>query len=169
MDSLKVLYIIHWCPRREFFSLSALPNLTSQIQGAGSWRTTFVDSGIHGSDTIWTAVQPNGITNVTAYLTSVFSLSPSSSNLNLSSNCFPDISTNASTISQCYSTKAPASCRISATKYLGITSSDAFPGTESTWNRLPLFTQYDMQIIKDTMRYSNHIPRLGMGFGRTVI
>jgi trehalose/maltose hydrolase-like predicted phosphorylase len=105
-------------------------SVTDVLDGAGSWRTTFVDSGVH-KDTIWTAVQPNGISNVTAYTTSVFTFSPASSKLNLSSSCFPDISTNASTISQCYSTTAPSSGRFSAIKYVGIASSDAFPGTEN--------------------------------------
>ncbi|KAF9019821.1 glycoside hydrolase family 65 protein [Rhodocollybia butyracea] len=105
-------------------------SITDVLDGAGSWRTTFVDSGVK-PDTIWTAVQPNGISNVTAYTTSLFSLSPKSANLTVSSNCFSGLSTNASTISQCYSTSAPSSGRITAIKYVGIASSDAFPGVES--------------------------------------
>lgn len=40
------------------------------------------------------------------------------------------MSTNESTISQCYTLSAPASGSISAIKYVGISSSDAFPGDE---------------------------------------
>ncbi|KAE9402984.1 family 65 glycoside hydrolase [Gymnopus androsaceus JB14] len=133
-------------------------SITDVLDGAGSWRTTFVDSGVL-EDTIWTAVQPNGISNVTAYTTSVFSFSPTSSNLNLSSSCFSDISTNASTISQCYSTSAPSSGRISAIKYVGIASSDAFPGTEFTTAlhaaRHAKATGYDALLKSHTSAWDN--------------
>jgi trehalose/maltose hydrolase-like predicted phosphorylase len=48
------------------------------------------------------------------------------------SGCFAGVSTNASTASQCYAVKPSSSGTITAIKYVGIASSDAFPGIELT-------------------------------------
>lgn len=81
------------------------------------------------TDTIFTAVAPNGISNVTAYLTSTAAVYPLSSPRSTSPSCF-SLPTAPSTSSQCYTLTAPPSGRVSALKYVGIASSDAFPGTE---------------------------------------
>ncbi|GAA5888338.1 hypothetical protein JCM5296_003292 [Sporobolomyces johnsonii] len=106
--------------------------VTDVLDGVGAWRTDFVASGIltNSSDTIYTAVRPTGINNVTAYETSILDLSTSFTNDNGSS-CYTGLSTNDSTVSQCYRLSSiPSSGNITAIKYVGIASSDAFPGTE---------------------------------------
>ncbi|ORY91787.1 glycoside hydrolase family 65 protein [Leucosporidium creatinivorum] len=102
--------------------------MTDVLDGAGAWRTTFRNSSALSNSSIYTAVQPAGIANVTAYEVSVVDLSPASASV--SSSCYEGLSTNASTTSQCYSITSPSSGSISAVKFVGIASSDAFPGVE---------------------------------------
>lgn len=113
-------------------------SITDVLDGAGSWRTTFVASGnqtnsTNSTNTIYTAVKPDGINNVTAFETSHLDIFGTlSSNITLSPSCYSNLSTNASTISQCYTFLSPsnASQTIAAIKYVGIASSDAFNSTE---------------------------------------
>ncbi|GAA5883213.1 hypothetical protein JCM16303_007308 [Sporobolomyces ruberrimus] len=111
--------------------------VTDVLDGVGAWRTDFVESGIspNSTNTIYTAVRPNGIRNVTAYETSLvdFLDSPISVSLENGTSCYPSLSTNASTISQCYRlSSVPSSGSFSVVKYVGIASSDAFNGTEQS-------------------------------------
>lgn len=107
-------------------------------QGAGAWRTDFVSSGPvpDTTNTLHSAVRPVGISNVTAYEVSVMDIWPRSSTQwanDTGSACIGDVlSTNASTASACYrlSSPVPESGTLDAIKYVGIASSDAFPGTE---------------------------------------
>jgi len=103
----------------------------------GAWRTDFVESGIssNSSNTIYTAVRPNGISNVTAYETSVVNFLDSAVTVSLDNgtSCYPSLSTNASTVSQCYRLSSiPSTGSLSVVKYVGIASSDAFNGTVSS-------------------------------------
>ena len=83
--------------------------------------------------TIHSAVQPVGISNVTAYLaSSLVVVQPSTSHLMLTPSCFPSLSNHTSTASQCYTLVAPSSGQISVIKYVGIASSDAFAGKEAS-------------------------------------
>jgi trehalose/maltose hydrolase-like predicted phosphorylase len=118
--------------------VSGLPSasvvtLTDVLDGAGSWRTTAVGSGLlpnSTASTIYSAVQPNGITNVTAYEISTLDfVSPSTGKPTTSTGCFSGVSQNASTASQCYAVQ-PSKGSFSVVKYVGIASSDAFKGTE---------------------------------------
>ncbi|GAA5893369.1 alpha,alpha-trehalase ATH1 [Sporobolomyces salmoneus] len=109
--------------------------VTDVLDGVGAWRTDFVESGVssNSSNTIYTAVRPNGISNVTAYETSVVNFLDSAATISLDNgtSCYPSLTTNASTISQCYRLSSiPSSGSISVVKYVGIASSDAFNGTE---------------------------------------
>lgn len=104
-------------------------SFTDVLDGAGAWRTTFANSSILTDRSVFTAVQPNGISNVTAYEVSVVDLLGNNS-ISTSSSCYSGLSSNISTISQCYSLTAPASGKISVVKFVGIASSDAFPGVE---------------------------------------
>ena len=82
---------------------------------------------------IYTAVRPNGINNVTAYETSIVDILDSSVTVSLDNgtSCYPSVSTNASTISQCYRlSSVPSTGALSVVKYVGIASSDAFNGSE---------------------------------------
>ncbi|KAK4703450.1 hypothetical protein P7C70_g2769, partial [Phenoliferia sp. Uapishka_3] len=107
-------------------------SVTDVLDGVGAWRTTPVTSGIipNYTDTIYTAVSPDGISNVTAYITSTTVVYPFNSNLTTSTSCYSNLTTDPSTISQCYTITTPSTGRISAIKYVGIASSDAFPGNE---------------------------------------
>ncbi|GAA6008844.1 hypothetical protein JCM11491_003805 [Sporobolomyces phaffii] len=114
-------------------SNSSVVAVTDVLDGAGAWRTDFVASGAARNATIYTAVRPNGISNVTAYETSVLDFldSPVSTSIDNGTSCYSSLSTNASTISQCYRlSRIPSSGSFSAVKYVGIASSDAFNGTE---------------------------------------
>ena len=104
-------------------------SFTDVLDGAGAWRTTFVNSSILTNRSISTAVQPNGISNVTAYEVSLIDFLGNAS-VTTSQSCYSGLSSNESTISQCYSLAAPASGKISVYKFVGIASSDAFPGVE---------------------------------------
>ncbi|KAM0746041.1 hypothetical protein T439DRAFT_369600 [Meredithblackwellia eburnea MCA 4105] len=109
-------------------------SITDALDGAGAWRTTPISSGVlpNQSNIIYSAVSPNGIANVTAYTTSLISIFttpplPFAS----SSSCRASISAqNVSTASKCYSHSLQSPAKISAIKYVGIASSDAFPGSE---------------------------------------
>ena len=106
--------------------------VTDVLDGAGAWRTNAVGSGLlpNATNTIYSAVQPNGISNVTAYEISQLSfVSPSSGKATNSTGCFSGVSQNASTASLCYTVK-PSKSAFSVVKYVGIASSDAFKGFE---------------------------------------
>jgi len=110
------------------------------LKGVGAWRTDFVESGVvsNSTNTIFTAVRPNGISNVTAYQTSVLDFldSPVKYSIDNGTSCYPSLSMNSSTVSQCYRLSSiPSSGSISVVKYVGIASSDAFNGTESSTSR----------------------------------
>ncbi|KAL8276477.1 hypothetical protein RQP46_011127 [Phenoliferia psychrophenolica] len=109
-------------------------SVTDVLDGMGSWRTTPVAAGIvsNYSNTIFSAVAPNGISNVTAYETSLAVLYPFSSTVTTSPSCYSNLSTSPSTASQCYTISVPTNGKISAIKYVGIASSDAFAGVEFT-------------------------------------
>ncbi|GAA6031033.1 hypothetical protein JCM8097_003971 [Rhodosporidiobolus ruineniae] len=131
--------------------------VTDVLDGAGAWRTDPVSSGPIDNypNTLHTAVRPVGISNVTAYEVSVFNLFPFSSTYSLDSgsNCLNPtgagpLSSNASTASQCYRlTKLPETGVLDAIKYVGIASSDSFPGRELEtalhWARHANLTGYD--------------------------
>jgi trehalose/maltose hydrolase-like predicted phosphorylase len=106
--------------------------VTDVLDGAGAWRTTAVGKGSvpNGTDSIYTAVQPSGISNVTAFEISRLTFeAPSSGKATNSTGCFSGVSQNASTVSMCYSVK-PSNGKFTAIKYVGIASSDAFQGVE---------------------------------------
>ncbi|GAA5861901.1 hypothetical protein JCM8547_008590 [Rhodosporidiobolus lusitaniae] len=108
--------------------------VTDVFDGAGAWRTDFVSSGSvpNNSAALHTAVRPYGISNVTAYEVSVLSLDATSTSLDEGANCLGTIlSTNTSTASQCFRLlQVPESGELTAIKYVGIASSDAYPGAE---------------------------------------
>jgi len=106
--------------------------VTDVLDGAGAWRTTAVGKGsVPGAtDSIYSAVQPIGIQNVTAYEISRMTFeAPSSGKATNSTGCFSGVSQNASTVSRCYSVK-PSIGKFTAIKYVGIVSSDGYKGVE---------------------------------------
>ncbi|GAA5834169.1 hypothetical protein JCM11251_000560 [Rhodosporidiobolus azoricus] len=116
--------------------------VTDVFDGAGAWRTEFTSSGPvpNTTNTLHSAVRPFGVPNVTAYEVSILNLG-SAATLAIAAegaDCLSGgeggmsvLSTNVSTASQCYRlTSAPATGEMTAIKYVGIASSDAYPGTE---------------------------------------
>lgn len=105
-------------------STNATLTVLSKLDGAGSWRTTFVDKGDLGNNTIYTAVRPNGISNVTAY--EVAKTVVSGNSFSLSNTSVVDVHfANASTIQQAFKLQVGFAA-VNMTKYVGIASSDAF-------------------------------------------
>ncbi|KAG8988480.1 alpha,alpha-trehalase ath1 [Tulasnella sp. JGI-2019a] len=110
--------------------------ITSVLDGAGSWRTTTPNAGVgivpNTPDTVYSAVQPDGIANVTAYEVSrvVFATGKGTALPRGTGGCFTGLSSNASTISQCYSGSPSSTGTLSVVKYVGIASSDAYAGKE---------------------------------------
>lgn len=106
--------------------------VTDVLDGQGAQRTTFEDKGYFNDEaTIWTSVQPLGVPNVTAYEFSTVDMSGvSAQGLSSRSNAGfrPYVSKHESTSSQEWSLKVDAGRPISLMKYVGIASSDAFPG-----------------------------------------
>jgi len=122
-------------PPRTLRSRTDLLPLLPRAQGAGAWRTDFVSSG-PVPDTVNTLHTAVGISNVTAYEVSVMDIWPRSSTQwsnDTGASCLGDVlSTNASTASACYrlASSVPSDGKLDAVKYVGIASSDAFPGKE---------------------------------------
>ncbi|GAA5981976.1 hypothetical protein JCM11641_006816 [Rhodosporidiobolus odoratus] len=110
--------------------------VTDVFDGAGAWRTNTVSTGAvpNTTNTHHTAVQPLGISNVTAYEVSVLSLSTNDVSFSSGADCLSSagiLSSNSSTSSQCLRLLSiPAGGSFTALKFVGIASSDAFPGTE---------------------------------------
>ncbi|BGP30989.1 alpha,alpha-trehalase ath1 [Rhodotorula toruloides] len=111
---------------------------TDVLDGVGAWRTDPVSAGPVPNYTqfIHSAVRPNGISNVTAYEVSLMDAWPHSAGWtnDTGANCITQqgvLTTNASTASQCYrATRVPQNGRLDAIKYVGIASSDSYPGSE---------------------------------------
>ncbi|BGP23663.1 alpha,alpha-trehalase ath1 [Rhodotorula toruloides] len=111
---------------------------TDVLDGVGAWRTDPVSAGPVPNYThiIHSAVRPNGISNVTAYEVSLTDAWPHSAGWtnDTGANCITQqgvLTTNASTASLCYrATHVPQNGRLDAVKYVGIASSDAYPGSE---------------------------------------
>ncbi|GAA5880894.1 hypothetical protein JCM3774_003235 [Rhodotorula dairenensis] len=125
-----------------YLSVSGLTNqtqvaFTDVLDGRGAWRTDAVSQGPvpNTTHTIHSAVRPNGISNVTAFEVSLFDSWSSTKGWSIDSgaNCAQNgaLSSNASTASQCYRPMhVPADGKIVVVKYVGIASSDAYPGVE---------------------------------------
>lgn len=120
-------------------------SFTDVLDGIGALRTEPVSQGMlmsmnmsnsvaNETDAIYSTVSPLGYPNITAVTISRLVSSDGSSlasNSSLSESCVGELlTTNASTASQCFTTRAPATGSFSVVKWVGIASTDAFPGTE---------------------------------------
>ncbi|GAA6025861.1 hypothetical protein JCM8202_002098 [Rhodotorula sphaerocarpa] len=113
-------------------------SFTDVLDGQGAWRTVPVSSGPvpNTTHTIHSAVQPHGISNVTAYEVSVCDSwsDVMGWTVDEGKNCVSQpgaLSMNVSTASQCYRPQQiPSSGTIDVVKWVGIASSDAFNGEE---------------------------------------
>lgn len=102
--------------------------VTDVIDGDAAVRTDFDDKG-SGNSTIWTAVRPNGINNVTAYIYSTLSGDGFSTTEPITDS--PDIGRNQSSIAQSAQINIRGGSSTTITKYVGGASTDAFPDPQS--------------------------------------
>lgn len=100
--------------------------IVNLLDGTAAVRTNFVDSG-EDAGAIFSAVRPNGISDVTAY---VYANMEGSRGADMSSRKIitdkPYISGNASTIAQSMDVHFKAGQAVQITKYVGAASTDAF-------------------------------------------
>ncbi|PNP54023.1 hypothetical protein THARTR1_05230 [Trichoderma harzianum] len=101
-------------------------SIVNVLDGFAAVRTDFVESGQDGN-AIFSAVRPNGVANVTAY---VYADITGSGGVDLSSRKIvhnkPYVHTNASSIAQAVPVKFSAGRAVRVTKFVGAASSDAF-------------------------------------------
>lgn len=131
-------------------------SFTNVLDGAGALRTDPVGQGAvdNSTDTIYSAVSPLGYPNITAYeiarltaadgsalapaigmnssMNSTMGTSNTSSNGTASSCIGSFLTANVSTAAMCHTVTAPANGTLSVIKWVGIASTDAFPGVELT-------------------------------------
>ncbi|KAI3391811.1 hypothetical protein diail_6773 [Diaporthe ilicicola] len=102
--------------------------VTDVINGDSAVRTDFADKG-SGNSTIWTAVRPNGISNVTAYIYSTLSGDSISATRPITDST--DFGVNQSRIAQSADVTIHGGSLTTITKYIGGASTDAFPDPQS--------------------------------------
>jgi trehalose/maltose hydrolase-like predicted phosphorylase len=102
------------------------------LDGASAVRTDFVEIG-QDNGAIFSAVRPNGIANVTAY---IYANITASSNVDLSSrkivNSKPYVHANQSSIAQAVNVKFTPGQVVQVTKFVGGASTDAFKDPKAT-------------------------------------
>ncbi|KAF3760121.1 family 65 glycoside hydrolase [Cryphonectria parasitica EP155] len=110
-------------------SLTASDNtnvtVTDVLEGDCAVRTDFVDKGSNADNaTIWSAVRPNGIANVTAYIYSTLLAGNTSTTQLVEDSSL--IGANQSSIAQAVQVNVAAGSPTILTKYIGGASTDAF-------------------------------------------
>lgn len=104
--------------------------ITDILDGDCAVRTDFVKKGSeNSSSTIWTAVRPNGISNVTAYIYSTLLGDGFSTTQTITES--PDIGSNKSSIAQSVHIGLSGGSTSTITKYIGGASTDAFSNPQS--------------------------------------
>lgn len=105
--------------------------VTDVLQGDCAVRTDFVDKGSEeDGNVIWTAVRPNGIDDVAAYIYSTLSGDGIKTTQKITDS--PSIGANQSSIAQSAQLSLKSGSTISITKYIGGASTDAFPDPQAT-------------------------------------
>lgn len=100
------------------------------LEGDCAVRTDFVDTGSEASNaTIWSAVRPSGISNVTAYIYSTLAGDGVSTTQVTTNGSF--IGTNQSSIAQSAQISLKGQTTTVITKYIGAASTDAFSDPQS--------------------------------------
>jgi trehalose/maltose hydrolase-like predicted phosphorylase len=106
--------------------------IVNVLDGASAVRTDFVETG-QDDGAIFSAVRPNGIANVTAY---IYANITASSNVDLSSRKIvhnkPYVHANESSIAQAVDVKFRADQVVRVTKFVGGASTDAFKDPKET-------------------------------------
>ncbi|KAI5798413.1 glycosyl hydrolase family 65 central catalytic domain-containing protein [Pyronema domesticum] len=111
--------------------------VTDMLDGEGAQRTDLAGKGVENDDLIWSAVQPDGIANVTAYEFSSINFNKGherfvvkGSRKNAESR--PWVTRNDSTIASEYTLNVKKKQQVTILKYVGIASTDAFPNPKET-------------------------------------
>ncbi|KZF21241.1 carbohydrate-binding module family 32 protein [Xylona heveae TC161] len=109
--------------------------LVDVVDGTSALRTVFVDKAFQSNQpTIWTAVRPVGISNVTAYVAST--LNAPNGTVDLSSRVQitnkPYLGTNESSIAQGVNATLKANQTTIIEKFVGVASHDAYDDPQST-------------------------------------
>ncbi|CAL5866683.1 uncharacterized protein PFLUO_LOCUS893 [Penicillium psychrofluorescens] len=114
-------------------STHAEGEIVNVLDGLAAVRTDFVESG-QDDGAIFSAVRPNGINNVTAYVYA--NLTTSSSGVDLTSRKLvrdrPYVNQNASSIAESVPVKLSPGQAVRITKYVGAASTDAFADPKQT-------------------------------------
>lgn len=109
--------------------------VTDVLDGDGAVRTNYTDKGFEGNGTIFSAVSPNGLPNVTAYIYSTLvgdkHMHKSSANSTVPVSDPAEVGYNSSSIGQAYTVSLGAGQTSTVTKYIGGASSDAFEDPQS--------------------------------------
>ncbi|ROV98692.1 hypothetical protein VMCG_06771 [Cytospora schulzeri] len=104
--------------------------VTDVLEGDCAVRTDFVEKGSDSNgSTVWTAVRPNGISNVTAYIYSTLSGEGFTTTQTITES--PNIGANQSSIAQSVRLSLPGGSKTTITKYIGGASTDAFSDPQS--------------------------------------
>lgn len=101
-------------------------SIANVLDGTSAVRTNFISSGIDGSQ-IYTAVSPNGVSNVTAYVYATMAASTevdASTLMRVKDKSY--LGANDSSIAQAASASLKAGTTTVVTKYVGVASSDGF-------------------------------------------
>ncbi|KAI9681218.1 MAG: hypothetical protein M1817_002500 [Caeruleum heppii] len=108
--------------------------VTDLLDGRSAVRSTAVGKGLdEGTQSIYSAVHPNGLANITAYIVS--SMSASGSAVDLSTRRMADapwVSTNETSIGQTFDISLQAGQTVSVFKFVGGASADAFADPQQT-------------------------------------
>ncbi|KAF2761478.1 putative acid trehalase [Pseudovirgaria hyperparasitica] len=110
-------------------SRDTLVTITDVLAGDAAVRTDFVDKG-HDAATIWSAVRPNGVSNVTAYIYST--LTSSCNDILATQLVSGGIGGNQSSIAQSIPAQLLAKHTTEVEKHIGGASSDAFSDPQKT-------------------------------------
>ena len=136
-------------------------SIVNVLDGTSAVRTNFVSSGMDGSQ-IHTAVQPNGVNNVTAYLYATMSGSAEldASSLAMVSNK-PYIGVNDSSIAQSANAMLKVGKTAVITKYVGAATSDGFldpQGLAKSSCSKAMSTGFDQSLIYHAAEWAHVFP-----------
>lgn len=136
-------------------------SIVNVLDGTSAVRTNFVSSGMNGSQ-IHTAVKPNGVSNITAYMYATMS---GSSELDMSSLAMvsnkPYIGVNDSSIAQSANAALKAGETAVITKYVGAATSDGFldPQGQAKYScSKAISTGFDQSLIYHVAEWAHVFP-----------
>lgn len=107
---------------------------TDLLDGRSAMRAYSASKGLdQGNTTIFSAVHPSGLANITAYVVSTADFDSTYTNLSSRAEAQGNyVSSNGSTIGQSFAINLKAGKSAIFTKYIGVASTDKFPDPQST-------------------------------------